>query len=242
MVELVLHHASRFDLLHWPLDYLHFPLARRQPTLHLTTLHGRRIATPFGRSPGPTSPFWGASRPRSAWTAPSRSPSSSAWTSTSPPKSIPWIGRTSRRSSLREPRVESVGEIGEGAKDDFLGHAHALLFPIDWPEPFGLVMIEAMACGTPVIAYRRGSVPEIIEDGVTGFMVDDLEAAVRAVEHLPTLSRWRCRQQFEARFSAARMARDYLAIYRRLVAGAGRPWDAGKLRRPAARQLTGRRW
>src|SRR5918992_797630 len=87
---------------------------------------------------------------------------------------------------LREPRVEFVGEIGEGEKDDFLGHAAALLFPIDWPEPFGLVMIEAMACGTPVIAYRGGSVPEILEDGVTGFMVDDLEAAVRAVERLPT--------------------------------------------------------
>ena len=123
---------------------------------------------------------------------------------------------------LREPRVEYVGEIGEGEKDDFLGHAAALLFPIDWPEPFGLVMIEAMACGTPVLAFRRGSVPEILEDGVTGFIVDDLEGAVRAAARLPTVSRWRCRQRFEARFSAARMARNYLTLYRRLVAGARR--------------------
>jgi glycosyltransferase involved in cell wall biosynthesis len=147
---------------------------------------------------------------------------------------------------LRAPRVEYIGEIGEGEKDDFLGHAAALLFPIDWPEPFGLVMAEAMACGTPVIAYRRGSVPEILEEGVTGFVVDDLDGAVRAAEHLPLVSRWRCRQQFEARFSAARMARDYLALYRRLVAdarelrAAGRP-RLHKARPPTARQQAGQR-
>jgi glycosyltransferase involved in cell wall biosynthesis len=118
---------------------------------------------------------------------------------------------------LREPLVEYVGEIGEGEKDDFLGHAYALLFPIDWPEPFGLVMAEAMACGTPVIAYRCGSVPEVVEDGVTGFIVHDLEEAVRAAKRIPTLSRWHCRQRFEERFSAARMAHDYVAIYQRLM-------------------------
>jgi glycosyltransferase involved in cell wall biosynthesis len=120
---------------------------------------------------------------------------------------------------LKDPHVEYRGEIGDGEKDAFLGNAYALLFPIDWPEPFGLVMIEAMACGTPVIAYRRGSVPEVIEEGVTGFIVQDLEDAVRAAERISTLSRWRCRQLFEERFSAARMARDYLAIYQKLIEG-----------------------
>ena len=114
---------------------------------------------------------------------------------------------------LKDPLVEYVGEIGEGEKDEFLGKALALLFPIDWPEPFGLVMIEAMACGTPVIAYRKGSVPEVVEEGGTGFIVEGLEDAVKAVERVSTLSRKRCRQVFEERFTASRMAQDYLAIY-----------------------------
>jgi glycosyltransferase involved in cell wall biosynthesis len=117
------------------------------------------------------------------------------------------------------PRVEFVGELGGEDKDAFLGDAYALLFPIDWPEPFGLVMIEAMACGTPVIAWDCGSVPEVMEDGVTGFVVDDLDGAVRAVERVAGLSRHRCRRVFEERFSAPRMARDYLAVYRRLLRG-----------------------
>jgi glycosyltransferase involved in cell wall biosynthesis len=116
-----------------------------------------------------------------------------------------------------EPHVEFLGEIGQSHKNEFLGNAAALLFPIDWPEPFGLVMIEAMACGTPVIAYREGSVPEVVEDGVTGFVVDDLDMAVEAVEKLGGLSRARVRQAFETRFSAERMARDYVAVYERLV-------------------------
>jgi glycosyltransferase involved in cell wall biosynthesis len=115
------------------------------------------------------------------------------------------------------PLVEYVGEIGGRAKDEFLGNARALLFPIDWPEPFGLVMIEALACGTPVIAWRCASVPEVIDDGVTGFIVDSLDEAVRAVGRVASLSRRRCRGVFEQRFGAARMARDYLAIYERLV-------------------------
>jgi glycosyltransferase involved in cell wall biosynthesis len=120
------------------------------------------------------------------------------------------------------PSVEFLGEVGGKDKDEFLGNAYALLFPIDWPEPFGLVMIEAMACGTPVIAYRNGSVPEVMEDGVTGFVVDDLEQAVRAVGRVGELSRRRCREVFEQRFSAPRMARDYLTLYRRVVAQADR--------------------
>jgi glycosyltransferase involved in cell wall biosynthesis len=116
--------------------------------------------------------------------------------------------------------VEFIGEIGEGTKDEFLGNAYALLFPIDWPEPFGLVMIEALACGTPVIAYRNGSVPEVMDDGVTGFVVESMEQAVRAVERVVSLSRAECRRVFERRFSVRRMARDYLAVYRRLLEGA----------------------
>jgi glycosyltransferase involved in cell wall biosynthesis len=119
--------------------------------------------------------------------------------------------------STGAPSVEFVGEIGDAAKDSFLGHAHALLFPIDWPEPFGLVMIEALACGTPVIAYRNGSVPEIMDDGVTGFIVDNMEQAVAAVERVKALNRAECRQVFEARFAAPVMAKGYLDIYERLL-------------------------
>jgi glycosyltransferase involved in cell wall biosynthesis len=119
---------------------------------------------------------------------------------------------------LSQPHVEFVGEVSEAEKSAFLGGARALLFPIDWPEPFGLVLIEALACGTPVIAYRRGSVPEILEDGVTGFIVDNASQAVAAVRRLPEISRQRCRQAFETRFSVGRMAGDYLALYARLAA------------------------
>jgi glycosyltransferase involved in cell wall biosynthesis len=120
---------------------------------------------------------------------------------------------------MRGPLVEYVGEIGEGEKDELLGNAYALLFPIDWPEPFGLVMIEALACGTPVIAYRRGSVPEVIEHGVTGFIVTGLEDAIAAAERVARLDRRRCRQVFEERFTARRMTRDYVAVYEKLLAG-----------------------
>ncbi len=118
---------------------------------------------------------------------------------------------------LRNPLVEYVGEIGEAEKNEFLGNACALLFPINWPEPFGLVMIEAMACGTPIIARRNGSVPEVMEQGVTGFIVAELEEAVRGVEKVPSLSRRRCRQIFEERFTSERMARDYLQAYASLL-------------------------
>jgi glycosyltransferase involved in cell wall biosynthesis len=115
------------------------------------------------------------------------------------------------------PLVEFIGEIGDHEKSDFLSGAIGLLLPIDWPEPFGLVMIESMACGTPVIAYNRGSVPEVIDDGITGFVVEDELSAVAAVNRLSNLSRAKVRQQFEARFTARRMALDYLAAYRGLM-------------------------
>jgi glycosyltransferase involved in cell wall biosynthesis len=118
---------------------------------------------------------------------------------------------------LHHPLVTFLGEIGDAQKSDFLGGAEALLFPIDWPEPFGLVMIEAMACGAPVIAYDCGSVSEIVEDGLTGFIVRNEDEAAAAVARLPQLSRARVRERFEARFSAQTMARNYLGLYERLA-------------------------
>lgn len=117
---------------------------------------------------------------------------------------------------LGKSHVEFIGEVGEADKGELLRNAQALLFPIDWPEPFGLVMIEAMACGAPVIAYRSGSVPEVIEEGVTGFIVDSIDEAVRAVDRTKYLSRANIRKQFEKRFSARRMANDYLELFTRL--------------------------
>jgi glycosyltransferase involved in cell wall biosynthesis len=113
--------------------------------------------------------------------------------------------------------VEFIGEINDDQKPAFLSGAHALLFPIRWPEPFGLVMIESMACGTPVIAFRHGSVPEVMDDGVTGFIVDTEEEALAALKRIPTLDRALVRQRFEQRFTARRMAQDYLDLYQELI-------------------------
>jgi glycosyltransferase involved in cell wall biosynthesis len=121
------------------------------------------------------------------------------------------------RPLMDHPLVEYVGEISDHEKSDFLSGAVGLLLPIDWPEPFGLVMIEAMACGTPVIAYNRGSVPEIIDEGLTGFVVEDEISAAAAVGRLAEMDRGAVRKQFEVRFTARRMALDYLAAYRSLM-------------------------
>jgi glycosyltransferase involved in cell wall biosynthesis len=115
-----------------------------------------------------------------------------------------------------EAFVEFTGELAGPGRNALLGGAKAMLFPIDWPEPFGLVMIEALACGTPVIAWRRGSVPEVIDDGVTGFIVETIEQAVEAVHRIDNLDRARCRTVFERRFDAARMTSDYIEVYKRL--------------------------
>ncbi len=131
------------------------------------------------------------------------------------------------RPMLDGPGVELVGEINDSEKPAFLSGAAALLMPIDWPEPFGLVMIEAMACGTPVVAFNRGSVPEVIEDGLTGFIVEDETGAVAALERLDQISRTTVRDTFERRFTARRMALDYLRVYRAL----------GAERRPALRAI-----
>ena len=124
---------------------------------------------------------------------------------------------------LTGPGVRFLGEIGESEKATLLGGAQALLFPIDWPEPFGMVVIEALACGTPVIAWNHGSVPELIDPGVTGWIVDSVDEAVTALRQIGGIDRRACRSVFEARFTAERMARDYVAIYQTLV---GRPGAA----------------
>jgi glycosyltransferase involved in cell wall biosynthesis len=122
------------------------------------------------------------------------------------------------RHLLDNPLVEFIGEISEEQKSDLLGGATALLFPIDWPEPFGLVMIEALACGVPVVAFRGGSVPEVIDHGVTGFIVDTLEDAIAAMRCVHRLSRPQCRAVFERRFSVTRMAADHVRLYEALLA------------------------
>ena len=131
------------------------------------------------------------------------------------------------RPLLAAPGIEFIGEIDDTRKSEFLGKAAALLFPIDWPEPFGLVMIEAFACGTPVIAFDRGSVPEVVENGVTGFVVDDVGDAVAAVGEIDRFDGARIRQEFERRFTSRRMAQDYLALYRTPRRGAAADPRAG---------------
>ncbi|MHB8760879.1 MAG: glycosyltransferase family 4 protein [Coriobacteriia bacterium] len=121
------------------------------------------------------------------------------------------------RPAMRHPLVEFVGEIGDHEKQEFLGGALAMLFTIDWPEPFGLVMIEAMACGTPTIAYRRGAVPEVMEEGRTGFVVDGLDEAIIAVNAVGGVDRPACRDVFERRFTVERMAREYVRVYERIA-------------------------
>jgi glycosyltransferase involved in cell wall biosynthesis len=114
---------------------------------------------------------------------------------------------------LADPLIEYLGEITDAEKDEFLGNAMALVCPYDWPEPFGLVLIEALACGTPVLAYRRGSIPEIIEDRATGFVCEGLDEMAAAIQRIPEIDRRRCRLSFEQRFSVERMAQDYLRVY-----------------------------
>jgi glycosyltransferase involved in cell wall biosynthesis len=123
---------------------------------------------------------------------------------------------TQVKAKIAHPLIEYIGEVNDYQKNAFLGGAAALLFPIDWPEPFGLVMIEAMACGTPVISYNCGSVPEVMEDRRSGFIVESRDAAIEAVDRLNEISREECRRYFEKRFTDRRMAEDYLRVYRRL--------------------------
>jgi glycosyltransferase involved in cell wall biosynthesis len=265
LLEHVFQQASAFDLMHFHIDYLHFPLAVRQHIPTVTTLHGRLdlpdlisvyqmfptmpvvSISDSQRAPLPWLPWLGTvyhGLPADLYTFRETPGTYLAFLGRiSPEKGVDQaiaiaqrvgmplkiaakVDRADRayfqevvQPLLHNSLVEYVGEVDEGNKNAFLGQAYALLFPIDWPEPFGLVMIEALACGTPVIAYARGSVPEVIEDGVTGWIVEGMEEAVQAVARVSALSRARCRQVFEERFSASRMARDYLRIYKKLLGG-----------------------
>jgi len=266
LLEQVFRQARAFDLLHFHLDYVHFPLAVRQPIPTVTTLHGRLdipdLVPLYQMFPSlPVVSISDAQRAPLPWvhwfgTVYHGLPEDLYTFRETPGTYLAFLGRISPEKGVEQAiaiaqhvgmplriaakvdradreyfrevvqpllqhnsLVEYIGEVGENDKDVFLGEAYALLFPINWPEPFGLVMIEAMACGTPVIAYPRGAVPEVLEDGVTGWIVEGIEEAVQAVERVPALSRACCRQVFEERFSASRMAHDYLRIYKSLLEG-----------------------
>ena len=263
LLENVFRHAAEIDVIHFHIDYLHFPITRRRSVVHVTTMHGRLdipdlvpLYDEFREMPLVS--ISNAQREPLPW---------ANWVATvyhglpkdlyqfrpEPGKYFAFLGRISPEKRvdraieiakqigiplkiaakvdlvdkeyfeaeikplLRDSLVEYVGEINEAEKDEFLGNAYALLFPIDWPEPFGLVMIEAMACGTPTVAYREGSVPELIEEGQTGFIVNELDDAIAAARRLPELSRKRCREVFDQRFTSERMAQDYLRVYQGLI-------------------------
>lgn len=270
LLDEVVSAADQFDVLHFNIDYLHFPLARRLGLRTVTTLHGRLDIPDLAplyrhfadmpvvsisdaqRLPLPVA-NWAATihhgLPRKLYSLHPKPGNYLAFLGRISPEKRPDRAiRIARRAGLplriaakiekggdevyfeecirpllAEPGVEFIGEIGEAEKDRFLGEALALLFPIDWPEPFGLVMIEAMACGTPVIAYPCGSVPEIVRDGLNGFVVASEDEAVAAVDKCRVLDRRKCRQDFEQRFSAERMARDYVRVYGRLMAADSLP-------------------
>jgi len=290
MMAEVRRRADEFDVLHFHVDYVHFPLFRDIADRTVTTLHGRLDLPdlkPLYRM-FPNMPLVSISNAQRRPMPPVN------WAGTvyhglptdllpfSPEPSggyLAFLGRISpekrpdlaielaKRSGLplkiaakvdkadqvywstvieplirATPTVEFVGEINEAQKAAFLGNASALLFPIDWPEPFGLVMIEAMACGTPVIALRCGSVPEVIDHGVSGYIVDDLDEAVAAIDWLNQLDRTAVRHQFERRFSVGRMTRDYVRIYRSLGEHRGVPHaqvDVGAIRQD---ERVGRWW
>jgi glycosyltransferase involved in cell wall biosynthesis len=262
MLDQVFECVGEFDIVHFHIDYLHFPLSRRNSFPHVTTLHGRLdlpdlppLYDRFNNMPVISiSHSQRKPLPQARWvgTVYHGLPADIFSFQEKPDDYLLFLGRISpekrldraieiaRRSGrklkiaakidradryyfnkkikhlLDEPFVEFIGEVGRPEKIKLLGSAVALLFPIDWPEPFGLVMIEALACGTPVIAFPCGSVPEIICDRETGFIVPDMNSAADAVEKIEQISRARCRHEFESRFTAARMARDYVRIYEQL--------------------------
>jgi len=264
-LERVRQRADEFDVLHFHVDVLHFPIFRRLASQTLTTLHGRLDLPellPFYRefSDMPVVSISDDQRrplPHARWiaTIPHGLPRNLARFYAQPcGEYLAFLGRISpekgpdraiaiaKRVGIKlkiaakvdradeayfkneieplmdHPLIEWVGEITENEKPDFLGNALALLFPIDWPEPFGLVVIEAMACGTPTIAYRRGSVPEVIDDGKSGIIVDTEDAAIDAVRRLPRMTRAGVRACFERRFTVERMAADYVRLYQTLPA------------------------
>ncbi|WP_105428177.1 glycosyltransferase family 4 protein [Neorhizobium sp. T6_25] len=282
MLEEIRRRASEFDVLHFHIDLLHFPLIRDFADRTVTTLHGRLDLPdlhPFYQA-FPDIPLVSISNdqrcpmPKVRWsgTVYHGLPATLLpFTATPQGNYLAFLGRISPEKRpdraieiaakvgmplkiaakidnadkaywetviepmvKRHPNVEFIGEINEHQKAAFLGNAVALLFPIDWPEPFGLVMIEAMSCGTPVIAFRCGSVPEVIDDGVSGILVDSVTEAAENVEWALRMDRRKVRGTFEKRFTAKRMARDYLELYRNLP---GVRTKAARVRRSTGQAL-----
>lgn len=264
MLDEVAARAGDFDILHFHIDMMHYPLMRQVPAGFVTTLHGRLDLpdiSPFyahfpnfplvsvstaQRSPMPAVNWAGTvlhgipgallayrAKPAGGYLAflgrisPEKRPdhaiaiAAKAGLPLKIAAKIDEVDRAYWESTIQPllaayPQAEYIGEINEHEKAEFLGNASALLFPIAWPEPFGLVMIEAMACGTPVIAFDCGSVCEVVDPGVTGYIVRTVDEAVAAVRKIPDLPRAAVRSAFEARFTVERMARDYVRIYRQL--------------------------
>ncbi|HJT89613.1 MAG TPA: glycosyltransferase family 4 protein [Bryobacteraceae bacterium] len=273
MLEMVAREADQFDAVHFHVDYLHFPVTRREAIPAVTTLHGRldipelvplyrefsemRLVSISNAQRAPLAfANWIATvhhgLPAQNFQAREKSGQYLAFLGRICPEKRPDRAveiacragvplkvaakvdaadqeyfDSKIRALFDHPLVEFMGEISEGEKSEFLGNALALLFPIDWPEPFGLALIEAMACGTPAIAYRQGSVPEIVEDGVTGYIVHNLPEAVAAVGRIGSIDRRTCRRVFEQRFSVERMCRDYLEVYKRLQVPDARQGERG---------------
>jgi glycosyltransferase involved in cell wall biosynthesis len=263
LLEQVIEMQDEFDIIHFQIGYLHFPIARRLDTPHVSTQHGRldladlvalysrfRELPNISISDDQRTPMpwmnWVATcyhgLPLDSYRFQEGSGGYFAFLGRiSPEKRVDraievakWLDvplkiaakvdkidveyfETTIRPLVDHPLVDFIGEIGEGEKGDFLGNAAALIFPIDWPEPFGIVMIEALACGTPVIAYKQGSVPEVITHGVDGFVVDNIEDAVAAAAST-TIDRRACRATFERRFSATTMALRHIETYERVIA------------------------
>jgi glycosyltransferase involved in cell wall biosynthesis len=263
MLEEVLERASQFDIIHFHVDYMHFPLSKLSGLVHVSTLHGRLDSPdlaplyrkyknmpltsislsqrkplpwvnwignvyhglpadllPLGDGRGKYLAFLGRISPEKRVDRAIEI----AQKLHMPLKIAAKVDRADRAYYEREikhlldtPNVEFVGEINEQQKGAFLGDAYAYLFPIDWPEPFGLTMIESMACGTPTIAFNCGSVSEVITHGVTGFIVDTIDEAVNAVQQAAVLDRAACRAEFMKRFSAPKMAQQYVKLYQASV-------------------------
>jgi glycosyltransferase involved in cell wall biosynthesis len=263
MLEEVLERADQFDIIHFHVDYMHFPLSKLSGLVHVSTLHGRLDSPdlaplyrkyknmpltsislsqrkplpwvnwignvyhglpadllPLGDGRGKYLAFLGRISPEKRVDRAIEI----AQKLHMPLKIAAKVDRADRAYYEREikhlldtPNVEFVGEIDEQQKGAFLGDAYAYLFPIDWPEPFGLTMIESMACGTPTIAFNCGSVSEVITHGVTGFIVDTIDEAVNAVQQAAVLDRVACRAEFMKRFSAPKMAQQYVKLYQASV-------------------------
>jgi glycosyltransferase involved in cell wall biosynthesis len=265
LLEQVRQRRDEFDIVHYHIDYLHFPLSRQIEVPQVTTLHGRldlpdliplyrefadmpvvsislsqrypllhanwvgnvyhglpEDSLPFHEGPGEYLAFIGRispeKRPDRAIEIATRAGAKLKIAAKVDAVDREYFERAVR-PLLKRPNIEFIGEVGDLAKRDFLGNAIASLAPIDWPEPFGLNMIEAMACGTPTIAFGQGSVPELIEDGVSGIIVHTMDEAVAAVRQAMAMSRRAVWRAFKSRFTVRRMVSDYIAIYEKLICG-----------------------